>query len=672
MEMTVTGNEVQNLTSAMNPTGAPQPDEGFNGPQGNTFASGIARLAAPPVPLRPAGTDDPGQAPNIGANPAPGSFSQRFAAALNAPSNGKPLSFSAAAVRAATHAMAKTPSVLDAALGNLGDAAAASGPVPSGGGALTGITRTLAAGQQREAQQKQQQFENDEKASALEMEQQKTKAVIAESNARMIHEQALTHQLGEDAVNASITNGKQAVTKFTSAHVPATVLQDGVTSAQMQTLIANKQLDPTTSTAFPTGRKQVGEDANGQPQYATTYSVLSMPGDVKVSEEDAPFLSKYSGLDVKPGQVLPGAQYNNLFQTASDNQAATAARNKTLGDNEIAAGEQAQKLESVRLGPEWTNALSAAKNDPVKALGAMLANPAIKQQYPHLAQDVMQSYGGAKEWETIRHNQQEESIKRAELAQKNAGNAAGASGLQGDEYIKTLAPTDAATVKAIGEGRMQLPSRATKEGLRVAGLVNSAYPDWDQSKGTTWNKSRNEYMGSGKTATQIVPAYNTALAHMQDLYTNTTPEGIFNPTSKAYQDRQVALGYVAREVGKAVSAGAMTQKESEELLSDLKGGLTPALKRERILKTAQLLHDKIDEYQTKFEAAAPSSAIAVPTLISPKAAQSYDFIQSGGQTQSAQPTQQPVGHQVGDTIIQNGRTFTVTSVDQNGKVTGAK
>jgi hypothetical protein len=237
------------------------------------------------------------------------------------------------------------------------------------------------------------------------------------------------------------------------------------------------------------------------------------------------------------------------------------------------------------------------------------------------------------------------------------GAPADAAGTSGEAFIATLNPSDAATVRAIGQGRQTLPGRASKEGLRISGLVNQAFPDWDQSKGSTWTKTRNEYMGSGKTATQVVPAYNTALEHMQDLYNNTTGEGIFNPLSKAYQDREVALGYVSREVGKAVSAGAMTQKESEDLLGTLKGGLTPSLKRERITKTAQLLHDKIDEYQTKFQQSAPSQAINVPTLISPKAASSYDFIQSGGTSQQ-QPQKRQAGlPQKGDVKQYNGSNY---------------
>jgi hypothetical protein len=235
-------------------------------------------------------------------------------------------------------------------------------------------------------------------------------------------------------------------------------------------------------------------------------------------------------------------------------------------------------------------------------------------------------------------NQQASSAQAAMqgVADKKKQGENAISNLTGSDYLQTLPTAQRTMVQAVGEGRQLLPANR-KEALGILEQVHQAYPDFDESKVKTWQKANNEYRGSGKTATLVVPAYNTALEHMQDLYGNTTADGIFNPLSKAYQDREVALGYVSREVGKAISAGALTQKEGEDMLSDLKGGLTPALKRERITKTAQLLHDKIDEYQTKFQESAPSSAVKVPLLISPKAAASYDYVSSGGQQVQSQP-----------------------------------
>ena len=44
----------------------------------------------------------------------------------------------------------------------------------------------------------------------------------------------------------------------------------------------------------------------------------------------------------------------------------------------------------------------------------------------------------------------------------------------------------------------------------------------------------------------------------------------------------------------------------------------------------KLLNDKTGEFQTKFNAAAPSKAVQVPQLMSAKAKSAYDHVQSDG------------------------------------------
>jgi len=234
----------------------------------------------------------------------------------------------------------------------------------------------------------------------------------------------------------------------------------------------------------------------------------------------------------------------------------------------------------------------------------------------------------------------ETQIKKQELAVGPTSN------LTGEDYLKTLPAARQNTVRAVGEGRQVLPANR-KEALALLDQVHQAYPDYDESLGKTWLKTRNEYMGSGQTAKKVV-SYNTALEHMQDLYNNTTGEGIFNPVSKPYQDRAVAMGYVANEVGNAIKNGVMSKEEGQKILADLSGGITPANKRERIAETARLLHDKIEEYQNKFNEGAPSSAVKVPILISRRAAGSYDFVQSGGKAPQPQnqTTTPPTTHAV--------------------------
>jgi hypothetical protein len=94
----------------------------------------------------------------------------------------------------------------------------------------------------------------------------------------------------------------------------------------------------------------------------------------------------------------------------------------------------------------------------------------------------------------------------------------------------------------------------------------------------------------------------------------------------------------------------MTEAEGKEILSSLKG-MTPGTSKERVAETARLLHDKVEEYQRKFQEAAPSQSIQAPLLMSPKAAAAYDHTQ--GKQPNAPQQNVPAGAQP---ILKNGQT----------------
>lgn len=266
---------------------------------------------------------------------------------------------------------------------------------------------------QKVAAAKQQQVLNQQKQQQLDMEQNRDKYLNMEANARMLHEQALVHQAGEDTINKSIDSGKQAVSALRSAPIPGEYVPgfEEATADDLKKGIALHTanpndphgLDPSSGTAFPTGRKVVGENADGTPKYATTYSFMKLPPEVTLDDTNRALLEGVPGYDkMTAGTKMSGTQFNSLYQESSDIKAATAARDKFIAD--IAGSEEASKLklESVNLGSEWNNALANNGNDPFPALNAMQADPAMRQKYPHLAQDVENAYGGPKEWETMR------------------------------------------------------------------------------------------------------------------------------------------------------------------------------------------------------------------------------------------------------------------------------
>jgi hypothetical protein len=547
------------------------------------------------------------------------------------------------------------------------------GTVPNGGGALTGVTRTLANRGQRLSEQESNQIMHAET-------QARTVALM-----RNVYRQAQEDRLQSYDQGSKFMDGLKV-----DHDVEANVSQDE--------LARRVQSDPNFAHEYivkATGEQQLFDangkpvlDKNGAPSFSPLYSVASIqsrtnePSTHTLTSDDVKFLTRNGAAPqgLTEGTPLTTTQWNLLYTRAHAAQDTTNQIRKA-NDDELSSDNMRQVRDLIVNDSDLQHYINQVPGQPLAGLASAATNaqahiaaidqqvaalqqtndPSAQQKIAALQQQRQQfadqgtkigkvvQFGfndsakqkyldfqqkQAEDAEKVRHNKAEEQNKQAELAQKKQKGVI--SNLTGSDYLQTLPTAQRGIVQAVGEGRQKLPANR-KEALALLEQVHQAYPDFDESKVGTWQKANNEYRGSGKTAVQIVPAYNTALEHMQDLFANTTAEGIFNPLSKAYQDREIALGYVAREVGKAVSAGAMTQKESEDLLNTLKGGLTPALKRERITKTAQLLHDKIDEYQTKFNDSAPSSAVKVPTLISPKAAQSYDFVTGKAQPQTAQP-----------------------------------
>jgi hypothetical protein len=405
------------------------------------------------VPLAPPGQGAAPTAPNIGQDAPPQAlnvddFSKLFLSHLlrNTPAPPPPQNTQNGSFAN------KLQSAVTGISNSLGDAAAAGRDVRPGSGWLGGVTKTLAAQSQRTDAARQRDVENQQAQQRQDRENAVAKQGMAESNIRMLHEQKLIHQLDESAINSSIADGVKAVAvQTTDANTPihGEVLMKDLTSAELTTQLAQQKIDPTTVTPYPTGRKQVGENADGTPQYRTTYTVVKPPPSVKLDDKSRALLSPEDRDRLPVGTTLSGTQYNQLYQNYQDQKAATAARDKTLADNEIDTDKRDQALESVHIGPDWNNALANHGNDPVAALKTMQADPAMRQKYPHLTQDVMQAYGGAKEFETIVDNQQKRQIEKDKLfaEQHPAGGALG-NIPQSDGMVKQIADLTAANPSA--------------------------------------------------------------------------------------------------------------------------------------------------------------------------------------------------------------------------------
>jgi hypothetical protein len=486
----------------------------------------------------------------------------------------------------------------------LGDAAAV-GTVPSGGGALEGISRTLGARSERLA--------NEDKQAAA----------MAESNARMTHEQKLTHQLDEADIQNSVTNGQREVALLNAQARPGKVIATDKTADELKQYLKDKKFDPTQETAYPTGRRQAGENPDGTPRYLTTYTAMGVPQEVLLNPDsaaDKTVLDRWNKFaPPAPGKTwqgdsngivrVDGTQFNTVSQQASDVEAATRARNNTLVNNGLADKEQAQKLEASSISPDWVNALANAQGDPINALKAMLKDPKMVQKYPNLEQDVRQNYGEdkngtynwdtlvknrekgtddytkrqddqAKENEVIRHDKADEANKAADLLVKQTEaniNKVPASVVpltpEVQQKIASLPAPYQAVLKqydpntqsslmaiAYGNGEQDLeknfPSRLTKgaPGLntqQALGVIHQINPNWsEQSYGVKTGMYKSATTGK---LSQQSDSLNNFIGHAAEaqtitnkLFNNADPKlfkGTINAISKAgYGTDAVSLG----------------------------------------------------------------------------------------------------------------------------------
>lgn len=377
-------------------------------------------------------------------------------------------------VGAAQHALSGVASGVQAVGASLGDAAAAGENLKPGQGGLAGAFKTLQARNQRLS------------------EQDKNKAMMAESNARMIHEQALVHKLDEDDINTSITAGTQMVEKNKTAASPAPVIAEGLTSDELKQYLKDNKIDPTKETAYPTGRKAVGEDKNGKPILRTTYTAMGVAPDIDLDPEkaeDKAILDRLNKFAPPPEgkwgsggvQHFSGNQLNFVSQRAADNQAATMARDKTLRDNDIAEQEGKNKLEALTFAgsSEWTNALANNNNDPLKALDAITGNPQLRAKYPNLAQDVRAAYG-----DKAMDKLEEERIKRTAASEDDL------SQLQKD--LDKAHGEDAASIAAGLQAKLKDPKTPTSHLARINQMLIQANAQAKASLNYDINKKTQE------------------------------------------------------------------------------------------------------------------------------------------------------------------------------------
>jgi len=263
-----------------------------------------------------------------------------------------------------------------------------------------------------------------------------------------------------------------------------------------------------------------------------------------------------------------------------------------------------------------------------------------------------------------------------------------ASTIHGDDFLKTLAPADAAQVKALAEGRMDFPSgSALKSPYWQEMLANVASydPSFEAANYKARSATRKAFT-SGKEA-QTINALNTVSGHLGDLSDSAqklnnfggvlTPLNApknwianamgdpripqFEATKKALVDEltRVYRGTGGSESDIKTWSSALNAANSPEQLQAVSGQIN------------ELLHSKINALGDQYRQGMGTIA-AQKDFISPHAHSAFDKIaqRSGIQVGSSDISPNTSisdlmqsGHKVGDIISVGGKHYRVTGGD---------
>ncbi len=550
----------------------------------------------------------------------------------------------------------------------LGDAAGAAQNLEPGEGPIGGVTRTLAARTKRMA------GEREEAMKAAEFRQRS-----AMNNIQMaVH---VTQLQKENALmQNTVFDSNKAASK--AREDSGWDVEHGVSEQEARKRISTYKDDQgrhyTDLYEFiPVGYTEI----NGKkiPQYDV---VSKQERTVKPTDDEIKFITANGGPKLTAGTEVPNTSLTAMRlaaqRTATARQGIEDSLNRKLSSDQMNAVKEALATKEIH------DAMASDPADKINGLiqSSKMLDEGIKQHQTLLAnaqktgdqqaiqeaqmwldehkrvRDNLQtvlSYGiskdeytahekQAQEREKERHDERIEELKERQLdiSEKKSTQITGqesdpeAEGLARDYYLQFLKkkrPDDYYTVNNILQGKGTLPTRFSKDGLRVINMVNrSSGTDWDPALGKEWPKARNEYFGSGQSAKNVI-SYNTVLRHLAAYYNRTQGAEAFVPLTQAYNDRQAEQAFIKEELAKAVSAGVMTEHDKDEFETKLFPTYqTPAMKRERVKEGVRDLGARIESMERALDKAKPSKTIKTSPLMDDVSQRAADYVLTDGKS----------------------------------------
>lgn len=266
------------------------------------------------------------------------------------------------------------------------------------------------------------------------------------------------------------------------------------------------------------------------------------------------------GTSPQAGVNIGKGALTGIAQTDKENQTEAA---------QAMAREQQRSTSMFRTGQQ---ALEQAKLKQTGDLGqqqraietARIAEQAREHDQSLIPQDVRTA-----QWYQNATPEQKAAYRAAGFEKKGLtdifGNAAPGSAvspdangapLRGDDYLKTLNPAMAPTVKALAEGRLAMPTRPTPQQQQLIQAASQYDPTFDATDFNKRNRTAVDFSPAGQSG-KAITAINTTMGHLSDL-----------------QDRMSALGngpvplvnsvmnFISKNTGAAEPGNAQTVRDA--------------------------------------------------------------------------------------------------------------
>lgn len=233
------------------------------------------------------------------------------------------------------------------------------------------------------------------------------------------------------------------------------------------------------------------------------------------------------------------------------------------------------------------------------------------------------------------------------------GSSALNSDIHGDDFLQTLKPTVASTVKAYAEGKMPVPTtgRSNNEFQALHPLIQQYDPDFDAADYKTRVSTRKAFT-SGKEA-QSINALNTVAEHLAKLKENA--DAMKNGSLPAWNWAANSLGaaigddaktnfdtvsgHVAQELTRVYRGSGGNQADIQRDLDSLNANASPKQFEGIFSNLGELLKGKIDALQDQYKRGMGTAAKDT-SFYTPQSAEAFKKfgLDIGGTPAAPEPT----------------------------------